>query len=316
MCSAIAALKMLSDRAENIELRSGPAPEIEYLTQRLPEKIPPQRAGPIAFEIVDGKISVAKLASPALPGAERSAQRSREALIESGEHLLDAIRATNCDRRVLAVFEQLQARIISEENSISIGTWSLLAQTVVSGANEELPILVIALVEGYIAAISMFLAQHADWRSFSENALACSFGELQKRELYQTIKRVEKDLLARPDIAKAEVPATFRMLAEFMADPLKTNQKALFAGVRAIENLFAIIFRSASEFLALSAAQAIKQGADIAANVTVISATMAAIGWATGSQALISSIPEAVWIVAAAKLLAPAIKEFTKKKDD
>lgn len=308
--TAIAALKGILFRSEEI-LRAAKFEVVDIL-----DEIPGQRPGPVQFGIDKDTLRISQPISLPIEGSERVTLDAREALIKSGAEVLAAVTATNCDRRVVAVFEQMQALLLGEHNSIAIGTWNLLVQAVTDAANDELPPLVIALIEGQIAGVSMLVAQYADWQIFSENAMACAIDAPQVRELRETVREIERDLVARPELADSEVPASFRMLGQLLDDPASASQRALFSSVRAVENLFSAIFRSVCEFVTLASGHAISQGARVAADVAVVTLAMLAVGWATHASAVLAAIPEAVWIVTAARLLGPAIRELTRPKSE
>ncbi len=101
--------------------------------------VPDQKIAPLQFTIVDDKLNVLRRASPSRAADASNIASAREELQRSGEKIISELQVSNCDKRLLASVQELQAQFGGEIDAIKLGLMNIGCESMCHAFGEELP---------------------------------------------------------------------------------------------------------------------------------------------------------------------------------
>ncbi|MER9135643.1 hypothetical protein NKI20_04965 [Mesorhizobium sp. M0830] len=256
--------------------------------QRLKRIVPSQKIAPVQFDILDGILTVSPQVPAPKDGVESIALAAQEDLVKRGDRLIEELRNSNCDRRLLDQFEELQAQLVSPQNIIQLGLTNIGCGLLAKSYEAELPSAVSALLQAHTVGVSMFVGQFPDWVKFSENAAAAQFEKSDVSALVGTLSEVIKATESRPLIADQDVPKTLRYLQGLTRNPRDVSAKTGLAIARTLENLVISVFRFGAEI----AEQTERKTADSLSTAAAKIATAALLGLALSTAVSLTPLAD------------------------
>lgn len=271
--------------------------------RQLARVVPAQKISPAKFGIDNGRIFLVAQNHEAPTNDANNVGAARAHLRQSGEKIIEALRASNCDRRLIEGLESLQASLAEPSNVIELGLTNIGCEAMCGMASAELPDAICGMLRGHTTAVGMFVAQFPEWQRFSENAAAIELTPADVKEINRAASQIISRIQDRPDIADDEVPRTIRAIRSLTADSSTTVKKAAFALLRTIENFVATVFSFGADFIGKSAtktSEALSDAVARAAIVVLMSAAVAGVGQMTG---VTGKIAEASWMKTAVEIV-------------
>lgn len=277
--------------------------------RRLERIVPEQKVSPAKFGIVDQKVVV--LPQSHAPGKAdiENATNARIHLHGSGARIIDALRNSNCDRRLIEGLEAVQAKLEQNTNVIELGLANLGCEAMCSMAKAELPDALCGMIQGHTTAVAMYVAQFPDWQRFAENAASADLDASDVEEINRAASQIITHIQDRPEIADSEVPKTIRAIRRLTADPATTMKKAAFALLRTVENFVATVFGFGAEFLTTTAKKTSDKVSDAVSRAAVIALMSAALAGASQMTGVSAHIAEAGWIKNAVEIVQQQISK-------
>ncbi|MGH7487794.1 MAG: hypothetical protein ACREMY_19660, partial [bacterium] len=283
-----------------------PSTDISALRRAIPEHV----ASPIQSLISDGKIFVADQSFAADDGDGNNASDARATLLASGGKIIDELRRSNCDRRLVETVIELQSDLAAGASIIRLGLVNIGCEAVCRAFEQELPYTLCGMLLGHTRGVSMYLAPFSDWRRFSEKALAAELSAADIERVTQTAQHLIAGLEANPDIADAEVPKTIRALQRLIADPRLATKRAAYALMRTIENLVAKIFQYAAKFIETLAVKTSDRLSTATSRTIVVALMTLAVAGAIEISPLAAKIADTAWLKTAAEIVQKLIDEL------
>ena len=212
------------------------------IPSRLRTILPQQKVSPVRFEIVSDRVTV--LPQPASPSAidAEATLSAKQGLISAGEKLLDELRRSNCDPRLVDNISELQSQLEKDTDVIRLGIANLGCSAMCGRFESELPDAVGALLRSQTVGISMYVAQFPEWQRFSENAAVADIDEDLTKVIAEAAQQVVSTLRSKPHLADPEVPKILAYLLSFIADPAISAKRSAFAVLRTLENMIIAIY--------------------------------------------------------------------------
>lgn len=211
--------------------------------------VPDQKIAPIQFDIVDGKLSVAKQTSEVNSETRLPADSAQADLVARGSLIIQELVRSNCDRRLLEQFSDLQERLNSRDNIIQLGLANIASGLVAKSYDDELPAAVSAMIQAQNIGISMYVAQFPDWVKFSENASSANINNSDAINVGHVLSDLIDDLRKNPEISTPQVPDSLIYLREIFTSPSGSAKRITFAVIRTMENFVSRIFRFGADLL-------------------------------------------------------------------
>ncbi|WP_183253567.1 hypothetical protein [Brevundimonas basaltis] len=271
--------------------------------RRLQRIIPDQKISPAKFGISAGKIVVVSQHHSPMKDDVGSADAARSHLHQSGNRIIDALRASNCDRRLIEGLEGLQAKLAESDNIIELGLTNIGCEAMCNLAKAELPDAVCGMIQGHTTAVAMFVAQFPEWQRFSENAAAAELMPADIEEINRAASQIISHVEGRPELADEDVPKTIRAIRNLTSDPSTTLRKAAFALLRTIENFVATVFNFGADFIGNTAKKTADGVSDAVAKAAVVALMSVAIAGATQMTGVAGRISEAGWMKNAVEIV-------------
>lgn len=274
--------------------------------------IPAQKTSPVQFSVINNRIVVARQPSKAEADDHKNIAASKDALLDSGKKLIDELKRSNCDRRLLDRINELQSALDSSDNVVALGLMNISCEMIGGAFEKELPDAIRGMLLGQTRGISMYVAQFPDWQRFSESASAV---ELEAGDIYRissAAKKIISDLESNPDIADAEVPRTIKAIQELIENPVTATIRSAFAVLRTLENLIAKAFQHGVDLLEKTAVKSV-DGLSAAASKVVIAAFLTVtLGGAVEMSPLSSKVAETAWLRKAVEIVRVQIENLEK----
>ncbi|MBB2719104.1 UNVERIFIED_ORG: hypothetical protein GGD48_004363 [Rhizobium etli] len=270
---------------------------------RLNRIVPDHVISPVNFDIVEERLAVVPVTSAPDPQNRSIAAAARDALIEQGGRVLENLRISNCDRRLLEAFERLQDKLTHEQDIVQVGVLNISCENLAASFKDELPTAVEALVRGHSAAVTLFVAQFQAWRDFSEQALLVDLSPVDIADVKSTALSIAARFEGDRERIDESVPRTIRYLASLITDPATTAKRTGYALLTSLENLVARLFSFAAEFLGDTAKQATKKLSTWTARAVVafVASTVVAAGLELGP--VFSRFQATRWVQNAVEIL-------------
>jgi hypothetical protein len=269
--------------------------------QNAPSIIPRQQLAPAQFEIRNGKISV-KRSQPA-PRKEdiSNVSLALNHIINSGQNLIDTLKNSNCDNRLVEQVSLLNKSLSANDNIIQIGLTNIACNIMSSQFKEELPDAVVSMFYSYNNSISMYAAQFPEWEKFVSNANNVELSPNDISDIEITADNIANELSQETDISDENVPQAIKKIRSFIQSPGTGAKKAAFALLKTIENLVSSIIHHTSNLIEKTTSKTI-EGLSAVASKLIIGLLGIALLGATGiaPAALRAGAP---WVQQAAELL-------------
>lgn len=210
---------------------------------------PPQQIAPVQFKIVDNKIVVSKVPPIVRSEDKENISSALDYIKKFGESLIDSLRNSNCDRRLVEVVSDLHSQINDRESIVKIGLANLACSNMCAQFQNELPDVIVSNFNTYSGSVSMYVGQFPEWEQFTRNALQSNFSDDDIKSVDETSAELEKFLSSNPHIADQEVPKTLTFIRGFLSNPGVSSKRAAFAMIRTIENLISAIIYFSSDLI-------------------------------------------------------------------
>ena len=217
--------------------------------RELEQLVPAQKIGPIQFEYARSVLRVKHTAAVAEDADKANVESATKALRKNAKQISEALTNSNCDKRLLAVTNDLAARLKSRQNVVQLGLANIAAQMVFDSSKQEVPDLLFVQLQAFSISLSMYVAQFPEWARFAENAAMVEFTPADVKGVYAAGSKLVEDLEANNRAVDAEVPRTLRWMLETIHNPRLAIKRTVFAAIRTIENLVSIMLKSFGEIL-------------------------------------------------------------------
>ena len=296
------ALRLLSDTVDSIpldSLLSEDPPQttggVQALSRILPDA---QLPAPAQFEIRDGRLSI--VSQVAAPDREdmQNVQSAKSELLEDGQKIIDELSRSNCDRRIIEEFGELQARVASDEDIIRTGITNITCSHIFDQFKDELPDALYGMMKGHAVGVSMYVAQFPEWRRFADQAAAANLDTQHAPLVSAAARKIADEVANKPNIADPEVPRLLRVLAELTSDPERSSKRAIFAVLRTVENLVSSTYSYAKDLLKKTADKTVDSLSSTASKVIA-----AAVAGAIVLGPVASALPESAWVQKATEII-------------
>lgn len=263
-----------------------------------------QDVGPVQFEIDEnGKIKIRSQRSGALTRDAGSISAARAEILESGNRIIENLRHSNCDRRIIEGIELLQNRLEKDVDIVRLGLSNISCEVLYNTCKDELSPAVSAMVEAHTVSISMFVGQFPEWQRFSDQAAAASLSIENIETLQVAVDVVLQEFSNHPEIADPEVPKTFKFLREIIGNPRGATKRALFAVWRTLENFMQKVFQFSADFFKQTADKTSKKLSDALSSAIVVTLMTAALAGALALESLSTSVQYGGWIKQAVEVV-------------
>lgn len=272
--------------------------------------VPRQQVAPVQFDVVDGRIVVRHQSSCALESDRGNVAAALDHIKGAGEKLIESLKNSNCDRRLLESVEELHSQICSGENVVKIGLTNMACGIMGGKFQEELPDAVSAMVGSYNASISMYVSQFPDWENFTQKAAKIDVDEDDVAEVYVAAGDLLDSLENNKKLVDPEVPKTIAFVRQFLTLPGASAKRAAFAMIRTIENLVSSIFHHSISFFSKTAEKTVESASTVASKVIIGLLSVALVGASgIGPAAIRTGAP---WVQQAAEIVQKQIDELVK----
>ncbi|NKM55859.1 hypothetical protein GFL21_15210 [Rhizobium anhuiense] len=226
----------------------------EEASARLANIVPLQKVAPVQFQIDQDRLKVEHHYSKSHPADQNNVTAARDALLDQGNRILESLRTSNCDPRLLDALKQLHSNLHDMQDVVRLGIQNIACEELRLGFEPELPTALAALIKGHTTAIGLYVAQFPEWQQFADNAARVELNPDDIRQLrntaYDLVAELEED-----DRVDIEVPASIKFLADAVKDPAHASKRTSFALLRSLENLIAKIFRYAADLVSETAGE-------------------------------------------------------------
>lgn len=278
---------------------------------KLRKLVPSQKIAPAQFEIVDGRLTLAKARNKRDPADAGSIRDARDALISTGTTLVKELQHSNCDKRLLETVKSLQEQLLEQKSIIGLGLAALACSAMCVGFRAELPVAVSSMLTGYTKGLELYVGQFPEWSRFVENAAAAQLTNSDVQHVYEATKQIVEKLKTKTDIVDPKVPATLAAINEFLRAPASTAKRAAFALLRSIENLVSKSIDYGMDFLEETLDKTKERGSTVASKVIIVSFLTLAL-YSTGAiGGVAGKIGEMAWLNNAAKIVQNELERLT-----
>lgn len=255
-------------------------PEIEPDAEKaLLKVVPDQQLGPVYFEVVQNRLRVRHTAAKPDDADKSNVESAASAIAAQGEKLAENLEMGNFDRRVISTVRDIVERVKSKQDIVELGIANLAAQLVFRAAKNEMADVAFAELEAFGVALSMYVAQFPQWIRFSDNAASAEYTAGDVKRIYETGLSLANDLEKVKANVDPEIPRTLRWMAEAIRNPRLAAKRAIFASIRTIENLVAVVLRTFSSWLG-SIKDGVNSGTKKVATVATVTALLYAVAYA------------------------------------
>ncbi len=271
--------------------------------RELERVIPTQKIGPIQFEYVSSVLRVKHAGAMPEDADKANVESAIKALRKTAKQISVELTNSNCDRRLLAVTDDLVARLKSRQDIVQLGLANIAAQMVFDSSKQEVPDLLFAQLQAFSISLSMYVAQFPEWARFSENAAMAEFTPADVKGVYQAGSKLVQDLEGAQKAVDSEVPRTLRWMLETIRNPRLATKRTVFAAIRTIENLVSIMLKSFGEVL-VSIKDGTTKGVKLAtAGIVATALLVAAADAAKGVSPAAARILQTHWLSKAADIV-------------
>jgi hypothetical protein len=286
--------------------------DIEVTTAQKIRKIVPKNQGiaPVRFDIQQLRLIIVPQNHQFLREDAANIAAAKAELTSSGERILEELERSNCDKRLLDNFRDLQSKLQSETDIIRLGLANIGCEIMCSSFQHELPDAVSAMLKAQTLGINMFVGQFPEWHTFAEKAATVNIGSAEIQQISNAAKSVIQSLKSHPEVADPKVPQTLQALNNLIEDPKLATKRAAYAVWRSIENLFIKVFQYGADYIEKSIEKTIDGASSVTAKAAVLVLMSAALAGAASLSPIASQIPESAWIAKAVDTVRKQIEEL------
>jgi hypothetical protein len=284
----------------------------EITAHNLRDIVPDQKIGPVQFAFKNRVLSVRHSPAVISDVDKKSALAARKSLLQNGEWILNNLRSSNQDPRLIETLEEHQGRLRKNSDIIQLGISSLSCQMTFDRFEQEMPEAVATRMQAYTIGNGMYLGQFPDWIRFSENAAIAEYSERDVQLIYSAGVDLIGELIGVQEVVSPEVPRTLTWILNTIRDPRLAVRRAVFAAIRSLENFVSKIFIELGKILE-GGASGIRKGVELATKgVVTIGLLAAAAHVATAVSPSAAKILQTTWLQKAAKIVLEAISSPEK----
>lgn len=281
-------------------------PSTKEAIRDLKSIVPAQKIAPVKFVINNNIISIEDYTSSSRYTDKKNIADAKAEIINNGKKIVEHLKKSNCDRRLIENIESLHKHIDADSNAVQLGISNISFGVMAGVFIKELPDAVNAMLHSHNMSINMYIAQFPDWVKFSENA---SSAELTLEDVEKV--RDSSDFIAsfienNEGIAEPKVLKAFRRIGDLARNPSASSKRAVFAVIRTIENLISKILEYTIEYFEQTIRTTIKATAKA---TSIVLLTLAI----NGSAELISLSPkmnELSWLKNAITIVRKQLKNL------
>lgn len=195
------------------------APPVQLSFEDLLRIVPKQQEGPIQFAVKNDVITVVRRL-PDIDEADRATVKATaEYLKGQGERLIEELRNSNCDRRLLERVRELHSQIVANGNIIIVALANNDSSTMAAGLHAELSDAINAMLVAYHSNISQYVAQFPEWQHFASKADALPLDNADAVATKEALGKVIGEVNSHPELAEPEVPKLLQYIHEFQSSP-------------------------------------------------------------------------------------------------
>lgn len=277
------------------------------------KKIVPKNQGvaPVKFDVQDQKLIIVPQAHQSLVEDAANIRAAKEELTQAGEKILEELERSNCDKRLLENFRDLQSKLGSDVDVIRLGLANIGCEIMCNSFQNELPDAVSSMLKAQTLGINMFVGQFPEWHSFTEKAATVNIGSAEIQQISNAARGVIQSLNSKPEVADPKVPQTLKALNDLIDNPKLATKRAAYAVWRSIENLIIKVFQYGADYIEKSVEKTIDGASTVTAKAAVIVLMSAALAGAAALSPIASQIPESAWIGKAVDAVRKQIDELT-----
>ena len=277
----------------------------QLAVQQVEKIIPDQKIGPVRFEISDGVLKISHQPAIAGRGDDKNAESARRELVARAGEVIELLEKGNQDPRLIELTLDLKARLESKQDIIQLGIASITFQLACDGSREEMASVIHAKLQGLALSVGMYVAQFSEWAKFAENAAMADFNPGDVTKLFQTGSKLVDELRDAVSSVDPEVPKTLAFLLEAIRDPKRAAKRTVFAAVRTMENLVAVVMKSCGMVIG-GVPEGLRSGVKIAASTLLL---YAAAQTAIAISPAAARVLQSNWLEKAGKLVLESMKE-------
>jgi hypothetical protein len=277
---------------------------------RLKKIVPEQKLAPAQFDVVKNKVTISKSKSGSAEEDRLNIEAARESIVKSGKEIIDSLRSSNCDNRLLESVQNLHQQIVTNASAVQVGISNISCGIIADQFQGELPDALVGKIKAHNISIGMFVAQFPDWTRFSENAASAEIDQRDAEDVDRAAKNIISYLDSNKDIADPSVVKAFRELRNISGNPNKAAKRALFAVIRTIENLASKVFQFAISYLEQTTKQTVDGLAKATSKIIIGSMVALAITGASSILGLTSKISELSWLNTAIEMVQKQMKDI------
>jgi hypothetical protein len=230
--------------------------------------VPKQKVAPVHFDISNGQLVVLSTTSSLPTNVRQATVSAKEDLSDRGTKLLEQLKNSNCDRRLLESAAELQIHLESGKDIVRLGLANIGFGILSGKFDSELPEAISALMQAHTVGVGMYVAQFPDWAKFTENAASIEIGQQDLRALSGLVSDLIS-VTSNQELADAQVPRTLRQLNALLADPRGASSRVALAAIRTVENLVIKVFGYGAEFFEKTAEKSIELGSGVTSKTIV-----------------------------------------------
>jgi hypothetical protein len=299
--------------ALELDLNDTSAPSSKEAVAHLKRIVPKEQSvAPVQFDILDNRLIITSQPGRYLEEDKASIAAARQELADKGRGVIEQLERSNCDRRLLETFQDLQNKLGTESDVIRLGLSNIACELMCDRFECELPQAVSAMIKAHTFGLNMYVAQFPEWQRFTEQAATVEFTSDDVPRITAAVDAVVANLADKPDLADPEVPRTLLALREMISDPSAATKRAVFSVWRSLENLVIKVYQYGAEFLEKSISKAIDSGSTVVGKGLVVALMSAALGGALAMAPVASHISQSSWIAQASQVVRSQIEALSK----
>jgi len=260
-----------------------------------------QNVAPIQFDIIEHRLIISPQVNSPLRIDEENVSSARDELKSQGDRIAQQLEQSNCDRRLLESFLDLQGKLASDTDVVRLGLTNIACEVICDKFQCELPDAVSALMKAHTLGVGMYVAQFPEWQRFTEQAASVELSSADIPAISSAVDAIVGKLEENPEIADPQVPRTLLALRSLIADPQAATKKAIFAVWRSLENLVIKVYRYAADFIEKTISKAIDFGSTVVGKGVVVALMTAALAGGLAMTPVASHLTQSAWIAKASE---------------
>lgn len=278
--------------------------------QELQSILPAQKAAPLRFRVDDDVLRLQHVRDQALPEVAAAADAARQQLETLANMLLDNLRRSNTDRRVVEMVEQMRERLSSTQDIVQLAVTNISAGLMFETVADEMANSLASSLRGFSLGVTTYVAQFPEWQRFADNAASLELSQAEVEEVLEGAAKLAGDLAAAGPQVDPEVPKSISFLIDLVRRPAPTSKRAAFAVVRTVENLVASVFQYCGALVG-STVDGAKGGVKKAAYIAVL---VAALEVASRVSPIASKLIDGKWMKPAVEIVKKELGEAIGNK--